>query len=66
VNIQHLEEEQARLQGMTAKPDFFKKELAEAAQALERLTALAAELESAYSRWDLLESLTLQGPASDS
>ena len=38
------------------KPDFFKKEPAEAARALERLTALAAELEAAYARWHWLES----------
>jgi len=56
VTIQRLEEEQARLQDLTAKPDFFKKQPAEAALTLERLSALAAELESAYSRWDLLES----------
>ena len=54
-SIERLEEEQARLQGLM-KPDFFKKEPAEAARALERLTALAAELEAAYARWHLLES----------
>jgi len=57
--IERLEEEQARLQGLTMKPDFFKKEAAEAARALARLTALAAELEAAYARWHLLESLSL-------
>jgi ATP-binding cassette subfamily F protein uup len=54
--IERLEQEQARLQALTAKPDFFKREAAEAARALERLTALAAELEAAYERWHLLES----------
>jgi ABC transport system ATP-binding/permease protein len=56
--IQSLEEEQARLQGLTNDPDFFKKEPAEAALALKRLTSLASELEAAYVRWGSLESLT--------
>ncbi len=55
--IQRLEGEQARLQGLTAEPDFFKKEPDEAGQALKRLTALAAELEAAYARWASLEAL---------
>jgi ATP-binding cassette subfamily F protein uup len=55
--IQRLEGEQERLQGLTAEADFFKKEPAEAAQALKRLTALAAELEAAYARWASLEAL---------
>jgi ATP-binding cassette subfamily F protein uup len=59
--IQRLEEEQSRLQGALNESDFFKREPAEAAAAaLQRLTALAAELETAYSRWDSLESLKFQ------
>jgi hypothetical protein len=37
-------------------PDFFKQDPAQAALALKRLTELTAELESAYSRWESLES----------
>jgi ATP-binding cassette subfamily F protein uup len=55
--IQRLEGEQARLQVLTAQPEFFKNDPTEAAQALKRLTALAAELETAYARWASLEAL---------
>jgi ATP-binding cassette subfamily F protein uup len=58
--IQRLEQEQSRLQGALNEPDFFKRDPAQAAAALQRLTVLAAELEAAYSRWDSLESLNLQ------
>ena len=59
-NIQRLEEEQSRLQGALNEADFFRREPTAAAAALQRLTALARELETAYSRWDSLESLKLQ------
>ncbi len=59
-SIQRLEAEQSRLQGAVNEPDFFRREPTEAAAALQRLTALAGELETAYSRWDSLESLKLQ------
>ena len=54
-----MEEEQTRLQGMVSDPDFFKKEPAEAALMLKRLTELTADLQVAYSRWESLESLAL-------
>jgi ATP-binding cassette subfamily F protein uup len=56
--IQRLEGEQAQLQGKLNDPGFFRNEPAEAALALKRLTELAGELEAAYLRWELLESLT--------
>jgi ATP-binding cassette subfamily F protein uup len=54
--IQRLEAEERELQGRVNDPQFFKREAAAAAEALQRLTTLAAELESAYARWDALES----------
>ena len=58
--IQTLEAEQLRLQAAIGDPNLFKRDPAAGAAALQRLQALAAELESAYSRWDALES---QAPA---
>ncbi len=54
--IQALETLQGELQGALADPKFFRESPAEAGTALERLQSLAAELESAYARWDALES----------
>ncbi|MGC1386580.1 MAG: ATP-binding cassette domain-containing protein [Steroidobacteraceae bacterium] len=54
--IQALETLQEQLQGALADPKFFRESPAQAGAALERLQALAAELESAYARWDALES----------
>jgi ATP-binding cassette subfamily F protein uup len=55
--IQQLEAEQARLQTAVNDPELFRRDPAQAAAALERLTVLAELLETAYSRWDALESL---------
>jgi ATP-binding cassette subfamily F protein uup len=55
--IQLLEAEQARLQTALNDPELFRRDPAQASAALERLTVLAEQLESAYSRWDALESL---------
>jgi ATP-binding cassette subfamily F protein uup len=55
--IQLLEAEQARLQRAVNDPGLFRRDPAQAAAALERLTVLAELLETAYSRWDALESL---------
>lgn len=55
--IQLLEAEQARLQTSVGDPDLFRRSPAQATAALQRLQALVKELESAYSRWDALESL---------
>jgi ATP-binding cassette subfamily F protein uup len=54
--IQRWEQEQSQLQSLLNDADYFKREPQAAAAALERLGVLAAELEAAYSRWDLLES----------
>jgi ATP-binding cassette subfamily F protein uup len=54
--IQRLEAEQLQLTEAVADPNLFKRDPAEGAAALQRLQTLAAELEGAYSRWDVLES----------
>ncbi len=54
--IQRLEAEQLKLTEAVADPNLFKQDPAEGAAALQRLQTLAAELEGAYSRWDVLES----------
>ena len=54
--IQRLEQEQSQLQSLLNDPDYFKRSPSGAADALQRLNALAAALEAAYSRWDSLES----------
>jgi ATP-binding cassette subfamily F protein uup len=58
-DIQRLEQEQSGLQSLLNDADYFKREPKAAAAALERLGALAAELEAAYSRWGSLESMKL-------
>jgi ABC transport system ATP-binding/permease protein len=55
--IQRLEAEQATLQAAVSEPKLFRDSPAEATAALERLQLLARELETAYARWDALESL---------
>ncbi len=57
--IQRLEAEQMQLQAAIGDPNLFKNDPARAEAALQRLQSLAAELESAYSRWDALESQAL-------
>jgi ATP-binding cassette subfamily F protein uup len=54
--IQLLEAEQLRLQAAIADPASFQGPVARGAAALQRLQSLAAEIESAYARWDALES----------
>jgi ABC transport system ATP-binding/permease protein len=54
--IQRLEAEQLELQAAISDPNLFKDDPPRGAAALQRLQALAAEIESAYSRWDELES----------
>jgi len=54
--IQRLEAEQLQLQAAIADPSLFQGNSARGTEALQRLQALATELESAYSRWDALES----------
>ncbi len=54
--IQRLEAEQLKLQQTIADPASFQGHDSRGAAALQRLQSLAAELESAYSRWEELES----------
>jgi ATP-binding cassette subfamily F protein uup len=54
--IQRLEAEQLALQTEVADPAAFQRNSSRGSDALQRLQALTAELENAYSRWDALES----------
>jgi ATP-binding cassette subfamily F protein uup len=54
--IQRLEAEQAQLNARISDPTAFQRNKDDGNIALQRLQALAAELETAYSRWDTLES----------
>jgi ABC transport system ATP-binding/permease protein len=54
--IQRLEAEQAQLTALISDPALFQQSKEEGARALQRLQLLAAELESAYVRWDALEN----------
>jgi ATP-binding cassette subfamily F protein uup len=54
--IQRLEAEQAQLNALISDPAAFQRNKDESNLALQRLQALAAELETAYSRWDTLDS----------
>jgi len=61
--IQRLEAEQLQLQADIADPALFQSGDERGAHALQRLTSLTAELETAYARWDALESLSAGGDA---
>jgi len=54
--IQRLEAEQVQLNTLISDPAAFQRNKDETNLALQRLQALAAELETAYSRWDTLDS----------
>jgi ATP-binding cassette subfamily F protein uup len=54
--IQRLEAEQAQLNTLISDTAVFHNDKEQASLALQRLQTLAAELETAYSRWDALES----------
>ena len=54
--IQRLEAEQLELQAAIADPALFQGNDQRGAAALQRLQSLAAELESAYARWEALEA----------
>jgi len=56
VKIQLLEAEQLELQAAIADPALFHGPVARGTAALQRLQSLAAEIETAYSRWHALES----------
>jgi ATP-binding cassette subfamily F protein uup len=55
--IAALEEEQAALHDRLSDPDFYKNAGSETASINARLAELEQELESAFLRWDELESL---------
>jgi ABC transport system ATP-binding/permease protein len=54
--IQRLEAEQAQLNTLISDPELFQNDKEQSRLALQRLQTLAAELETAYSRWDALEN----------
>jgi ABC transport system ATP-binding/permease protein len=54
--IQHLEAEQLALQTTISDPELFQRNKDQGAAALQRLNDLAAELETLYTRWDVLEA----------
>ena len=54
--IQRLEAEQLQLQAVITEPALFQSSDPRGTLALQRLAALAAELEACYARWDALES----------
>jgi len=54
--IQLLEAEQSALQTAVSDPELFRRDKDQGAATLQRLQALATELEAAYARWDSLES----------
>ncbi len=55
--IAALETEQQQLQAAIADPAFYKKPAADIHAALERVTAIEAELLAALERWDALDSI---------
>src|SRR5450631_14002 len=54
--IQLLEVEQAKLAAAIGDPELFRRDPAAANAAVQRLQALQQELESAFTRWEVLES----------
>jgi len=54
--IERLEAEQSQLQSWVSDPEAFSADRPRAEAALKRLQALSAELETAYARWDELET----------
>ncbi len=53
--IQDLEAEQVQLTTLISDPKVFQHDQDQGTQALQRLQALAAELDSAYARWETLD-----------
>jgi ATP-binding cassette subfamily F protein uup len=56
-HIESLEAEQQKLYQMMANPEFYQNDSEEIAKAKARLESLEHELETAYQRWETLESL---------
>jgi ATP-binding cassette subfamily F protein uup len=55
--IQRLEAEQAQLTALISDPSMFQGNNTQGNQALQRLHALSLELEGAYARWEVLDTL---------
>jgi ATP-binding cassette subfamily F protein uup len=55
--IERLEAEQLQLSGLIGDPTVFQRNREQATAALQRLQGLAAELESAYARWAVLDEV---------
>jgi hypothetical protein len=51
-----MEEELAQWHGQMSSATFYRQPAEDIARANERTTALAAEIEAAYKRWDHLEA----------
>ncbi|HEX3398188.1 MAG TPA: ATP-binding cassette domain-containing protein [Steroidobacteraceae bacterium] len=56
--IQDLEAEQAQLTALISDPRLFQRNKDQGSEALQRLQALAEELERAYARWDALDKVS--------
>jgi ATP-binding cassette subfamily F protein uup len=54
--IETLEREQKELEGELSQADFYKEPRERIEQVLARVTAVGAEIETAYERWHALES----------
>ena len=54
--IEELEQRQRELHAATADPAFYKQEAAVVTRRLEELRTLETELETAYKRWEELET----------
>ncbi len=54
--IERLEGEQSDLQTLVSDPRAFQRNAADAAAAVQRLNAIATEIEAAYARWHALEA----------
>ena len=61
--IQNLEAEQAQLTTLISDPEVFQRNKAQGSQAAQRLQILAAELDSAYARWETLDKASGAGNA---
>ena len=54
--IEALEAEQQTLETLVSQPDFYQQDKDEIKKTLERLEAIRAELETAFARWEYLDS----------
>jgi len=59
--LEVLEQQRDDLQAEMAGPEFYKQDKAEITAALDRLTAMEAELVEVYARWEQLEEIAASG-----